>query len=305
MDPTQLRIFLTVAEELHFGRAAERLHLAQPPVSRTVKQLERELGATLFKRNTRSVTLTSVGRALVEPAREALDAMERVKLTARFARTGEVGRVCLAFATASWNVMVGKLARGVKQAHPGIQLDFLSQRFAQASMKLLTDGRVDIALGWWDHIPTGIESRVLAVEELVVAVPETHRLADRERVSIRDFDGESFVSLSPETGTLLLDRLRELTATANLGVTIAQYVSNSWTATALVSADVGCSLTLPSVVESITDPHLRMLRLSDPIAPVERRIAWRAANDDRAVHTVLKLSESVLPTPGTHQAEVD
>ena len=88
MDLQQLRTFLAVAEELHFGRAAERLHMAQPPISRGIQQLERELGARLFERSTRKVTLTSVGEALVAPAQEVLDALDRVSRVARAAGTG-------------------------------------------------------------------------------------------------------------------------------------------------------------------------------------------------------------------------
>ena len=90
MEIQQLRVFLAVAEELHFGRAAERLHLAQPPVSRIVRQLERDLGVDLFVRSTRSVRLTAAGSALVAPAREILDAAQRARASALAAESGEV-----------------------------------------------------------------------------------------------------------------------------------------------------------------------------------------------------------------------
>ncbi|NEW37236.1 LysR family transcriptional regulator, partial [Nocardia cyriacigeorgica] len=85
MDIGQIRAFLAVAEELHFGRAAERLHIAQPPLSRTIKRLERELGTTLFDRNTRSVTLTDSGKALISPANDVLDAARRAQAAVRSA----------------------------------------------------------------------------------------------------------------------------------------------------------------------------------------------------------------------------
>ena len=297
MDIQQIRAFLAVADELHFGRAAERLHMAQPPVSRSIKQLERELGARLFERSTRKVTLTSVGEALIAPAKEVLDALDRVSTVARAAGMGEIGRVRLAYAGASSNVMVGRLARAVKQNHPGVQFELLSQHFAQPAMQLLTRGDIDIALGRWDHIPPGVDTRVLAVEELVIAVPDTHRLAQRDHVSISEFRDEPFVSLPPKTGSLLLERLRLMTQAAGFNANIVQDAPDSWTVMSLVSAEVGCSLTLSSVVDSIADPHLRFLPLSDPAAPVEMRMAWRADSDDRALQAVLRISENVLPTP--------
>ncbi|MGO4187509.1 LysR family transcriptional regulator [Pseudarthrobacter sp. TAF60_1] len=120
MEIQQLRVFLAVAEELHFGRAAERLHLAQPPVSRTVRQLERDLGADLFIRSTRSVQLTAAGAALMTPAREILAAADRAKAGVLAADRGEAGTVKLAYAGASTHVLVGVLAREVRRVHPGI-----------------------------------------------------------------------------------------------------------------------------------------------------------------------------------------
>ena len=297
MEIQQIRSFLAVAEELHFGKAADKLHMAQPPVSRNIKQLERELGALLFERSTRRVTLTSVGAALVSPAREVLAALERMGTAAKAAGIGEIGRVRLAYAGASSNVLVGRLARAVNQLHPGINLELLSQNFAQKAMRLLTRGDIDIALGRWDHIPDGVRTRVVAVEELVIAVPETHRLADRDSVSIADFRTDHFVTLPAELGSVLNDRLQQLTRDAGYTVDVVQDASDTWTLMSLVSAEVGCSLTLSSVIPSIADPHLRFLSLSGDVAPIELRMAWRADTDDRAVQAVLRLSENALPDP--------
>src|SRR5450631_148401 len=137
MELGQLRAFLAVAEELHFGRAAERLHIAQPPLSRTIKALERELGTRLFDRNTRSVTLTPSGHALIGPAREALEAVGRTAAAVRAADEGEVGLVRIAFAGVSTHRIVAALARAVRSSRPGIQMELSSQNFAQPAMKKL------------------------------------------------------------------------------------------------------------------------------------------------------------------------
>ena len=135
MDIEQLRSFLAVADELHFGRAAERLHVAQPPLSRTIKRFERELGTRLFDRNTRSVRLTSSGQALMDPAKEVLDALRRAETAVRSADHGEVGTVRIAFAGVSTHRLVARLARVVRSQRPGIQLELSSQNFAQPAMK--------------------------------------------------------------------------------------------------------------------------------------------------------------------------
>ena len=131
-----------------------------------------------------------------------------------------------------------------------------------------------------------------------VGLPETHRLADRVTVSISEFSDDRFVTLPTDLGSVLNDRLRQMSREAGFSVDIVQDASDTWTLMSLVSAEVVCSLTLSSVIPSIADPHLRFLRLSDDVDPVELRIAWRADSDDRAMHAVLRLAEEVLPDIG-------
>jgi len=302
VDVQQIRVFLAVAEELHFGRAAERLHMAQPPVSRAVQQLERELGTPLFDRSTRRVTLTSVGESLVRPASDVLEAVARFGTTARAAGKGEIGHVRFAYAGASTNVVVGRLARAVRAQHPGIHLELLSQRFAQLAMGALVRGEIDVALGRWDYVPADISTRAVATESLVVAVPETHRLAERPSVSMADLRGEPFVSLPAETGSVLVERLHSLARQAGFNADVVQYAPDTWTVMSLVSAEVGCSLTLSSIVESIADPHLRLLPLADDVEPVLLRMAWHAgrAGTDRALRAVLRIAESELTSGEGH-----
>src|SRR6478672_11658830 len=167
MDIEQLRSFLAVADELHFGRAAERLHVAQPPLSRTIKQLEHQLGTRLFDRNTRSVRLTASGDALVAPAKEVLAALRRAEIAVRSADDGEAGVVRIAFAGMSTHPHVARLARVVRSQRPGIQLELSSQNFAQPAMKKLVQGDTDIALGRWDVFPADVSSQVVMRDELV------------------------------------------------------------------------------------------------------------------------------------------
>lgn len=153
MEIQQLRVFLAVAEELHFGRAAEKLHMAQPPISRTIRQLERKLGTPLFERNTRSVRLTAAGEALVQPANEVFDALRRAGSAVAAAGRGELGRVRVAYAGASTHLLVGRLARAVRQAHPGIQFELYSQNFALPALGRLLHREIEIAFGRWQESP--------------------------------------------------------------------------------------------------------------------------------------------------------
>lgn len=295
MEIQQLRVFLAVAEELHFGRAAERLHLAQPPVSRIVRQLERDLGTDLFIRSTRSVQLTAAGAALIAPAREILAAADHAKASALAAGRGEVGTVKLAYAGASTHVLVGVLAREVRRVHPGIEFRLNSQDFALPALARVLRGDVDISLGRWDFMPAGVQSRIIMEENLVMAVPASHRLASKEEVHLAEFAGEPFVVLPPHEGSVLGDRLRRLSLGAGFDPDIVQRAPDSWTAMALVGAEVGCSLTVSSVAENVSDPHVHFLRVLDETLPIYLRMAWRGTSDNPALPPILALAQRVWP----------
>ena len=289
MDIEQLRSFLAVADELHFGRAAERLHVAQPPLSRTIKRLERELGTRLFDRNTRSVRLTSSGQALMDPANEVLDALRRAETAVRSADHGEVGTVRIAFAGVSTHRLVARLARVVRSQRPGIQLELSSQNFAQPAMKRLLAGETDLALGRWDVVPAEVSAQVVMPDSLVLAVPDTHPLAGARRLSIGQLVSEGFVSLPPHEGSVLPDRLRRLAHANGFVAEVVQVAPDTQTALALVSAEVGCHLTLASVAENVTDPHVVFIPLNEstPSLDVHLRAAWRRDDQNPALRAVL------------------
>ena len=289
MDIEQLRSFLAVADELHFGRAAERLHVAQPPLSRTIKRLERELGTRLFDRNTRSVRLTSSGQALMDPAQEVLDALRRAETAVRSADHGEVGTVRIAFAGVSTHRLVARLARVVRSQRPGIQLELSSQNFAQPAMKRLLASETDLALGRWDVVPAEVSAQVVMPDSLVLAVPDTHPLAGARRVSIGQLVSEGFVSLPPHEGSVLPDRLRRLAHANGFVAEVVQVAPDTQTALALVSAEVGCHLTLASVAENVTDPHVVFIPLNEstPSLDVHLRAAWRRDDQNPALRAVL------------------
>jgi DNA-binding transcriptional LysR family regulator len=290
VDIDQLRAFLAVAEELHFGRAAEKLHVAQPPLSRTIKALERELGSQLFDRNTRSVRLTSSGQALVDPAKEVLDALRRARAAVESADHGEVGTVRIAFAGVSTHGLVARLARAVRSERPGIVLEMSSQNFAQPAMKRLLAGETDIALGRWDVIPADVDATVVMRDSLVVALPDTHRLAGARELSLHQLAADGFVTLPLHVGSVLPDRLQRLAHAAGFVAEVVQVAPDTQTALALVGAQVGCHLTLASVSRNVADPHVVFIPLDDSVhadGDVHLRAAWRHSDTSPALRAVM------------------
>jgi DNA-binding transcriptional LysR family regulator len=294
VDIAQLRAFIAVAEELHFGRAAERLHFAQPPLSRTIQQLERELGTKLFDRSTRSVRLTAAGQSLLQPAYQVVESLRRAEAAVRAADSGEVGLVRIAFAGVSSYQLVAEWARLVRQHRPGIRLELYSQNFAVPTMRKLVNDEVDVALGRWDVIPAGIESRIAATDSLVIALPDTHPLAQAASISIGDLRDEEFVSLPPYEGAVLPDRLRRLAHEAGFSADVVQVAPDTQSALALVSAEVGCHLTLASVAEHAAQTHVAFVPLQDQTLDVDLQLAWRSDDANPALATVLSLAEEFL-----------
>ncbi|MFL4473071.1 LysR family transcriptional regulator [Paeniglutamicibacter sp. MACA_103] len=297
MDFFRLTAFLAVAGELHFGRAAQQLHVAQPVLSRTIRSLEADLGARLFARNTRNVELTPEGAALVEPARDVLKAVDRAKRSVIAAGRGETGLVRVAFAGASTHAMVGQLAKVVRVTHPAIQFELYSSNYATPAMDKVMSGAMEIGFGRWDVLPAGVATRVVARERLVLALPARHRLAREREISMEQLRDEPFVALPPHPGAVLEDRLRRLCAGAGFAPNIVQVAPDSWTVISLVAAEIGCSLTLSSVAENVINPDVSFVELRDRTEPILLRMAWKARDPSPALTEVLRIAEGVIPTP--------
>lgn len=297
MERHHLEAFLVLAEELHFGRAAERLHVAQPPLSRTIKQLERELDAQLFDRTTRRVRLTSTGQALLDPARLAIESFDAIKRTVRSSGIGETGRVRLGFAGPSSHLLVGRLARLLRERHPGIELVLQSTTYAYGALRAVQEGDLDVAIARWEHAPPGIDSRVVSTEHYVIVAPCGHPLADRREVSIAELRDEAFVALPGEPGSNIRDALIRLAHEAGYSPRIVQTAPDSWTIMALVAAAVGITLSVDSALENILQEGVSVIALRENFVPTYSRLVWRRGDANPALGAVLRISEEALPTP--------
>ncbi|WP_285488123.1 LysR family transcriptional regulator [Amycolatopsis taiwanensis] len=297
MDLHHLQAFLAVAEELHFGRAADRLHIAQPPLSRTIKHLERGLGAQLFDRTTRSVRLTSAGEALVEPARQIVDGFRMARRAVQSAGRGETGRVRMGFAGPSSYRLVGQLGRTVREKHPGIELRLRSRTFNDEARRAVLDGNLDLAIVRWTIAPPGIDHRILTVEHHVIVVPEEHSLADRDRVSMAELRDEPFVMLPAEPTSSVRDGFIRNAHAAGYAPNIVQTAPDTWTAMALVAAGVGITFSIDVAVANVVQEGIRAIPLDEGMTPTYSRLIWRHGDTNPALKAVLAASEEAIPTP--------
>ncbi|QMS55496.1 LysR family transcriptional regulator [Kocuria varians] len=297
MEVHEARAFLAVAQELHFGRAAAQLRIAQPPLSRLIKSIEKSLGTALFERSTRQVSLTPAGAALVEPAKELVAASENARTAVAKSVTGETGRVRLGFAGASINRTVGELARHVRSHRPGIHLELHGSQFSHLAMQKVLDGTLDTAIGRWDFIPAELRSSVLGYEELMVVLPADHPLAGEQRVSMAQLAEESWVILPTGPGAALQNRLTSMAMAAGFMPRIAQVAPDSWTLLVLVAAQIGCALSLDTVRDNVSSDGVVFLPLAEEQRPLEVQILWRGADPNPALRAVVHMAQSLYGGP--------
>ncbi|WP_073221261.1 LysR family transcriptional regulator [Streptomyces sp. NBRC 110465] len=296
MELRHLNAFLAVAEELHFGRAAKRLQMAQPPLSQQIRQLERELGVQLFHRNTRSVRLTSAGESFLEPVRTVLDDLDTAVRAARSAGTGEYGRVTIGFAGASSHETLPWLTRAVRAAHPGLELVMTGQTYANTALSRVADGSLDLGFVRLPVTRPGIAHRVIDEEELVCALPSDHPLARSRAVPLAVLAHEPFVSFPANSGSTVRDAMTEACEGAGFTPRTVQEAPDSYTILALVAAGVGVTLTVTSV-QHIQQNGLVYRPLAGPPIRLRAALAWRADNPSAALRAVLAVAEEALPTP--------
>ncbi|MGO2112596.1 MAG: LysR substrate-binding domain-containing protein, partial [Pseudoclavibacter sp.] len=295
MDVHRAKAFLAVAEELHFGRAAARLHIAQPPLSRLIRALESELGAVLFDRGSRRVELTAVGAALVEPARALVMQADRIPDIVRRVQRGESGYLRLGFAGASVNSIVSELTRSIRKERPGLVLDLFGSQLSHSGLDRVRSGALDAVIGRWDFLPADIDSVVLAEESLLVAVDQEHRLSGAEFAAPDELAGESWVVLPGGSGATLSNRLHVLGVRGGFVPRIVQTAVDSSSQLLLVDAGVGVALTFSGVRANIPAHAVEFLPLRPELGPVDVRLAWRRGDGSPALTAVIELAEQLAP----------
>ncbi|GEB47675.1 MULTISPECIES: LysR family transcriptional regulator [Streptomyces] len=297
MELRQLSSFVAVAEELHFGRAARRLNMAQPPLSQQIRRLERELGVQLFERSTRSVRLTGAGASFLPPVRRILEDLRAATRAAEAAGRGESGRVSIGFAGASSHATLPPLTRAVRAAHPGIELVMCGQMYAHRALAEVVDGSLDLGFVRLPVQRPSVSTRVIAEEELVCALWADHPLARRPRIDVADLAGEPFVGFPAGAGSSLREAMTAACERAGHTPRIVQEAPDTHTILALVAMGVGVTLTLTSCMH-VQQTGLVYRPLTGPPVLLRSALAWRTDNPSAALHSVLRIAEEVLPEPG-------
>ena len=269
MELRHLRYFVVLAEELHFGRAAARLGISQPPLSQQMKALEEELGSRLFERSTRRVALTEAGRMFFAEARAALEQAERAVEVARRAERGELGELAIGmFPSAPLIPAVGRSIRSFRSKFPDVRLrlgEFESRRQIEA----LCHGQVQIAITrnvTAPLLPSGLAARELLRERFVVILRDDHPLArGNGALATAELRAESFVFYGPHMGLTLPRQVTALCQAAGFEPKISQIADANITIVGLVAVGLGIAV-VPEAMARLRHDGVVVRPLSEPFA---------------------------------------
>jgi DNA-binding transcriptional LysR family regulator len=276
MEVRHLRYFVAVAEELHFSRAAERLHIAQPPLSQQIRDLETELGVLLFERTKRSVKLTSAGEVFLEEARRLLAGMERAIESARRAGRGERGRLAIGFNSSATYSVLPKLLRGFRQDFPSVEV-IPRELTTSRQIESLHAGEIDAGLLYAPLKEEGLESTPVHEEPLVVALGSEHPLSVLPSLSLEDLAGEPFILPPHRLGAGLYRQIERFFERENFRPRVASEAVQLQTIVALVAGGVGVAI-VPSSPGDFRVEGIVYKPLSGCPPTIEIVAAWRAGD---------------------------
>jgi DNA-binding transcriptional LysR family regulator len=273
LDIRSLACFVAVAEDLHFRRAAERLNLTQPALSQRIRVLEEEVGADLFERDRRHVTLTPAGSAFLEPARAAVASANAAKAQALRAVRGEVGRLRLGFTVIAFYGVLPEAVRVFRSRYPDVAVELVEMN-SPALEASLQAGEIDLGVLHPPLAAPGLVIRPLPDQRLVLAMPSAHRLAENATVALADLEGEPFLIAPRAIGPSIYDRVIALFQAHGFSPRIVQEVTPMTTLTGLVAAGAGMGFVTEGLA-TVARPGITF-RPVDPEPPrLPMAAAWR------------------------------
>lgn len=283
MELRHLRYFIAVAEELHFGRAARRLHISQPPLSQQIRRLEAEVGSPLFHRSRLGVELAPAGEALLPEAHRTVEQADRALAAARHGAQ-DAAHVELGFVSSA-GYLLGRLLPALRRAAPDLSLSVREGSTSQ-QVEMLRTGVLTVGLLRPPVIGSGIATRTAVAEELLVVLPDDHPLASAPELALADLADEPFVLFDRHLGHALFDQITGACRAAGFIPEIVQSSSSLVTVIQVVAGGVGVSIVPASVARQADGISFR--RADGLDARVDLDVAWRSDDEPVIVATVLE-----------------
>ncbi|MCG5042475.1 LysR family transcriptional regulator [Enterobacteriaceae bacterium 155047] len=268
-----LRYFIAVAEELHFGRAAARLNISQPPLSQQIQMLEQQVGARLLARTNRSVSLTAAGRQFLADSRQILSLVDEAAARAERLHLGETGELRIGFtSSAPFISAVSETLSSFRRHYPDVHIQ-TREINTREQIAPLNEGSLDLGLMRNTQLPDTLAWQVILREPLLAMIPRDHPLASQPTVSLSALAKEPFVFFDPHVGTGLYDDILGLMRRYGLAPMITQEVGEAMTIIGLVSAGLGVSI-LPASFKRVQLSEMRWVPIAQEDAISEMWLVW-------------------------------
>lgn len=297
MNLQQLRYFAVLGEELHFRRAAERLNLSQPALTRSIKQLERELGYALLRRDNRNVELTRAGQEYFSGARAALDAFKSVADRARRMADGETGAVRVGYTDIAVAGILPAVVRSFRLAHPEIEID-AGNACTRVQIEALEMGQLDVGFFTGPWSKPGYDTWTVQTDAFVAVMPASHPLARAPVLRLKDIAKEPFVLGEPKSWTHYHAHLDRLCKKAGFAPRVVQHASNNEGILGLVACGMGVSIQAESIrVYGRNDIVVR--NLANERAKVPTVAAWRTDRIDPVTARLIAHIKTLYAKPAT------
>ncbi len=297
MELRHLRYFVAVAEELHFGRAAEVLGIAQPPLSQQIKALEQEIGVELLLRTKRSVRLSAAGEIFLAESRKILSQADHAVNAAQRAARGEIGKLVIGFVSSAVYGRVPSIFSTMRARFPDVSL-VLQDLSSEEQVEAMKAHRLDVGL-IRPPVPAAepLEVRVIWREPVVVALPQNHRLAGRKSIALSELAGESFLQVPRRYGPGFYDLLMRTCAMAGFSPKIVQEARSAPTIVNLVAGGMGISI-IPSSLQALQRKGVVYRPIEPPAPTTDLAVMWRPDDPSPALHAFLEILWSVSELEG-------
>ena len=285
MDMRHLRCFVAVAEEMHFGRAAQRLHLTQPPVSLAIKELEEELGVRLLDRTSRRIALTPAGQMALQDARSVLASADLMRRRVREAASGLMGSLSIGFISLPAFSFLPPLLRRFSHDNPRVKLSLL-EGTTDHLIHEVESGRLDIGLVFQTpDLPASLQSRLVQREPLVVALPQAHPLARQATVSVGRLAHEQFLGFERHNGALMFDAIVATCMRHGFSPQIFP-ARQMHTIVSLVSGGLGVAL-VPACVKALGRDGVVLRPMRGEKTYVATEAVWRRSDQSPELQALL------------------
>lgn len=298
MELRLLRYFVVVAEELHFGRAAQRLSISQPPLSVAIKQLEQELQASLFERNSKEVRITAAGEHLLPKARQLLNLARQAAQETRDVSLGVSGHLRLGFVGSSLYRGLPEALQAFQTEHPNVRVDMLELNSAE-QLQELQQARLDLGLVHSVLPPEGIASLQLMQEDFVTCLPQSHPLANAADIDLAQLKNERLILFSSLVSPTYHQRIYQMCLSHGFAPEIRHEVRHWLSVLSLVSLNQGIAI-VPAALERVGMPRLVFKPLRGEHPQSELLALWRKNPDNPLVSALLThLQAAVAQLPGS------